>query len=361
MQHAATSRPIVPVILSGGAGTRLWPLSRPERPKQLLSLTAPETMLELTAARVADRSRFAAPLVVASARHQAEIGTQLARAGAADATLILEPAGRNTAPAIALAALVAEPNDLLLVMPSDHVIADVAAFHAAVTKAAPHARSGRLVTFGMTPTAPETGFGYIERGAALAPGVDAAARFVEKPDLATARAYVESGRFLWNAGIFLFRAGACTDALASHAPAVLGAARAAIEGASHSRQSITPDPQAFAAAPSVSIDVAVMERAGNVAVVPASMGWSDVGSWDALYDIAAKDANGSTLAGTGGGGVLAIDGRGLLVRAEDTQVTLIDVDDLIVVATPGSVLVMRRGLSQRVREAVDALTPKETS
>lgn len=342
---------ITPVILSGGAGTRLWPLSRPERPKQLLGLTGEETMLQLTAARVADRARFAAPVVVASAAHEAEIVAQLGQAGAADATLILEPAGRNTAPAIALAALTADPDALLLVMPSDHLITDLPAFHAAIDAATPFAREDWLLTFGMTPTAPETGFGYIERGDVLAPGVHRAARFVEKPDRATAETYLQTGNFFWNGGIFLLRAGALVDALAAYAPSVLDAVREAIAGGARSGHSLVPRASAFAAAPSVSIDVAVMERSDRVAVVPCAMGWSDVGSWDALYDVSPTDADRNALSGD----VNAIDAGGLLVRAEGLHVTCIDVHDLIVIATRDAVLIMPRGSSQRVREAVDAL------
>ena len=343
--------PITPVILSGGAGTRLWPLSRPERPKQFLALTGPETMLAMTAGRVADRARFAPPLVVASAAHRAEIAAQLADAGAGDATLILEPAGRNTAPAIALAALAAAPDALLLVMPSDHLITDPAAFHAAVEAGVSSARDGWLLTFGMTPTHPETGFGYIERGTELAPGVHRTRRFVEKPDLATAESYLAAGTFLWNGGIFLFRADAMIAALATHAPRVLDAARVAMAGAVRDGQAILPDAGAFGASPSISIDNAVMEGSDRVAVVPAAMGWSDVGSWDALYDVSPKDGRGNSL----GGDAHAIDAANLLIRAERVRVTCVGVQDLLVIADGDHVLVMPRGSSQRVREAVDAL------
>lgn len=348
--------PIIPVILSGGAGTRLWPLSRPEKPKQLLGLTGAETMLQLTAARVADRARFGPALVVASAAHEAEIVAQLSLAGAADATLILEPVGRNTGPAVALAALAADADDLILVMPSDHLIQDLDAFHAAIEAARPHAQAGWLLTFGMAPTAPETGFGYIERGEPIGDGVDAAARFVEKPDAETAQRYLETDRFLWNGGIFLMRASACIDAFARHAPEVLDAARKAVAGGARAERSFVPRASAFEASPSVSIDVAVMERAEKVAVVPASMGWSDVGSWDALYEVSDKDAEGSSL----GGDVIAIDCRDLLVRAEGIGVTAIDVHGLTVIATGDQILIMPRGVSQRVREAVDAREAKET-
>jgi len=261
---------ITPVILSGGSGTRLWPLSRPQRPKQLLPLTGAETMLQQTARRADDRSRFAAPLVVAGAAHEAEITAQLGAVGAGDATLILEPVGRNTAPAIALAALTAAPDALLLVMPSDHLISDAAAFHAAIDAGVPLALDGWLLTFGMAPAAPETGFGYIERGSALAPGVERAVRFVEKPNRVTAENYLQTGRFLWNGGIFLFRASAILDALGTFAPDVLDAARKAVAGAARSGPTLLPRASAFEASPSIAIDVAVMERSDRVAVVPCA-------------------------------------------------------------------------------------------
>ena len=352
--------PITPVILSGGSGSRLWPWSRPDRPKQFLPLTGPETMLAMTARRVADRRTFAPALVVGSAGHEAEIVAQLAGLGADEADgggtrLILEPAGRNTAPAIALAALAVDPDTLLLVMPSDHVVGDVPAFHAAVSSGVALAREGWLLTFGMAPTAPETGYGYIQRGPALRPGVHRAARFVEKPDRATAEAYLAAGDHLWNGGIFLFRAGAMLSALATHAPRVLDAARRAMAGATRRGRTLLPEAQAFAASPSISIDHAVMEASLSVAVIPVAMGWSDVGSWDALHEVAPKDAHGNSL----GGEVHAIDATDLLVRADGMRVTCIDVHGLTVIACAGQVLIMPRGSGQRVREAVDALNARK--
>ena len=342
---------VTPVILSGGSGTRLWPLSRAARPKQLLSLFAPETMLQLTAARFADPQRFAAPLIVANAGHADEIERQLARP---DARLILEPTGRNTAPAIALAALALPADALLLVCPSDHRVGDVPAFHRAVAAARPAADDGWLVTFGIHPTHPETGYGYIRRGGELMPGVFAAQGFVEKPDLETAKGYLASGDYSWNGGIFLFRADAYLQALATHAPDVLRAAQQAMAGVDGSGR-VHPDATAFSAAPSISIDYAVMEQAERVAVVPATMDWSDLGSWDALHQLAvetgAVDADGNALSGD----ALAIDADNNLLRAEGTLIAAVGVDNLIVVATPDAVLVLPRGESQRVKEAVDAL------
>lgn len=341
---------IVPVILSGGSGTRLWPMSRPEKPKQLLSLTARETMLQLTAAR-AHGDAFAAPVVVANVAHADEIEAQLSAAGHAPSHLILEPAGRNTAPAIALAALVAAPEAPLLIMPSDHVIEDRQAFHAAIHAALPLVSEGWLVTFGITPDAPETGYGYIKVGEEIAPGVNRVARFVEKPAREVAEAMLASGDHAWNGGIFLFRADAFLDALARHAPAILEAARASVAQARSEGTRLYPDADAFAASPSDSIDYAVMEKADRVAVVPVAMGWSDVGSWDALHTISQHDEGGNVMDGD----VVAIDTRNCLVRSDGGRVAIVGVEDLIVVASGGDLLILPRGRSQDVKLLLDAM------
>ena len=342
---------IVPIILSGGSGTRLWPLSRTGRPKQLLSLTAAETMLQLTAQRVPAGAGFGAPIIVANARHADMIEAQLAEAGVADARLILEPVARNTAPAIALAALALDREAPMLVMPSDHVIADPAAFRAAIAAALPLVEQGWLATFGITPDAPETGYGYIKRGAALADGVFRVERFVEKPDRATAEAYLAKGGYSWNGGIFLFTAGAFLDALAAHAPAMLDAAGAAMTAARHDGARIFPDDHAFAASPAQAVDYAVMEKADRVAVVPVEMGWSDVGSWDALHAI----LDGDEADNVHHGEVVAIDTKGCLIRSDGPLVAAVGVEDLIIIATPDAVLILPRGSSQEVRRAVERL------
>lgn len=338
---------VTPVILSGGSGTRLWPLSRTDHPKQFLALMGARTMLELTADRVADPNLFEPPVIVANPRHAGLVEEQVDAAGA---TLILEPHARNTAPAIALAALAA-PDRLLLIMPSDHLINDPAAFHTAVRAAVPVAAGGSLVTFGVRPSGPETAYGYIRRGAPLAPGVFEGEAFVEKPDRETAARYLAEGCYDWNAGIFLFLADVYLAALAASAPAMLAAARAAFEAARREGARIFPDPVSFARSPSDSIDYAVMEKAERFAVVPVEMDWSDVGSWEALHEVSARDDRGNAQAGA----VLAIDSRDCLLRSSGPRLVTLGIENLIVIATPDAVLVVPKNQSQRVKEAVDAL------
>jgi mannose-1-phosphate guanylyltransferase len=341
---------IIPVILSGGSGTRLWPLSRAARPKQMLDLTGSGSMLAMTAGRVADPHRFAAPWVVAGTGQAEAIEQALPALG----KLILEPAARNTAPAIALAALAAEPDDLLLILPSDQLIADAAGFRAAVARAAPYAREGWIVTFGMAPDRAETGYGYVERGAELGGGVHRAERFVEKPDAATAARYLAGGRHDWNGGIFLMRAGTYLDALEAHAPDIARAARAAMEAAPRDGLRIHPGEAAFARSPAVSIDYAVMEKAEKVAVAPVSVGWSDVGSWEALLEVSQRDVDGNALSGD----VIALGASGCLIRSDGPLVAAIGVEDLVVVATADAVLIVPKAESQRVKEIVEGLKEK---
>lgn len=357
---------IVPVILSGGAGTRLWPMSTPDLPKQMLALTAAQTMLQLTARRAQgalgtplahDGERFAAPIVVANARHAAMVEAQLADVAAAAQVLILEPVGRNTAPAIALAALASAGDAPLLVMPSDHVIADVPAFHAAIHAALPLVRDGWLVTFGIDPATPETGYGWIQVGDEIAGGVHRVARFVEKPPRAAAEAMLAAGDHAWNGGIFLFRADAYRAALALHDPAILAACQKAMDGARAEGIRLYPDAAAFAAAPSDSIDYAVMEKAERVAVVPVRMGWSDVGSWDALHEISDRDAAGNAHHGD----VVAIDTANCLVRSDGARIALVGVEDLIVVASGNDILILPRGRSQDVKRLIEEMKRMPTT
>ena len=342
---------IVPVILSGGSGTRLWPMSRPERPKQLLALTADKTMLQLTALRTSGE-RFAAPLVVANARHAELIEQQLQDGGTPAGLLVLEPMARNTAPAIALAAIAAGGGEQpLLVMPSDHVIEDAAAFHAAVQAALPLVSEGWLVTFGIKPDAPETGFGWIQVGETIGDGVHKVRRFVEKPPLDQAEAMLATGDHAWNGGIFLFRADMYLQALAQFAPGMLIAAQDAMTKAGRDGIRVLPDPEAFGASPDDSVDYAVMEKADRVAVVPVSMGWSDVGSWDALHAISDTDADGNAHHGE----VIAVETSNCLVRSDGARVAIVGVDDLIVVASGNDILIVPRGRSQEVKKLIEAM------
>ena len=338
---------VTPIILSGGSGTRLWPLSRAARPKQMLALTGDETMLLQTARRVGDPRLYRAPVVVAS---QDQAGVIEAALGGV-ARLILEPCARNTAPAIALAALAVAPEDVILVLPSDHLVRDAQGFAAAVRTGFPFARDGWIVTFGMTPDRPETGYGYIRRGDTIGEGIWAVDRFVEKPDAAAAASYLSQGGYDWNGGIFLMRAGTLIDGLARHAPEVLDAVRRAWAARREEGRLVRPGPAAFAEAPSLSIDYALMEKAERIAVIPVDVGWSDVGSWAALHALADKDESGNALAGD----VVAIDAAGCLIRSEGPLVAALGVEDLVVVATHDAIVIMPRDRSQEVRTIVERL------
>ena len=341
---------IWPVILSGGSGTRLWPLSRTQAPKQLLALTEARTMLQATAARFAAPG-YHPPLVVCGSDHADAIAGQLAGTGA---TLLVEPAARNTAAALALAALEVarrDPAGVMLAIPSDHVIADSQALRDAVARGLPVVADGWLATFGIVPDHAATGYGWIEIGAALADGVAAAVRFVEKPPRDAAEAMLAHGGFAWNGGLFLFRADVFLAALGDHAPDVLAAATAALAGATRGGDRIDPDGAAFAAAPAISIDYAVMEKAARVAVIPVSMGWSDIGAWDAVRAHGPADADGNVVRGP----AVLDDTHGCLVRSEGPLIAMLGVSDLIVVATGDAVLVAHADAAQNVRRVVAAL------
>lgn len=343
---------ITPVILSGGGGTRLWPMSTPATPKQFLALTGERTMFQMTVARVADRSRFAAPIIVANAAHADLVEAQLAAIGVTDAVLLLEPCARNTAPAIALAALAqADPTAPMLVMPSDHIIADPAAFAATTAALLPLVGDGWLATYGIHPTGAETGYGYIQLGDVQAEGVHAVKRFVEKPDAPRAAAMIAAGDHVWNGGIFLFRADVYLGVIAVHAPEILAAVQAAMAKAVHTAGRIYPEQTAFAACPADSIDYAVMEKAakesgGRVAVARVNMGWSDVGSWDSLHAIGTRDDAGNAIIGN----VRLSEARGNLIHADTVRVSVHGISDLIVVANGSEVMILPRGTSQKVRD-----------
>lgn len=337
---------IIPVILSGGGGTRLWPMSTPETPKQFLALTGERTMFQLTALRVNDRDTFAAPIIVANAAHAELVADQLAAIGITDATILLEPCARNTAPAIALAALaVASPDSVLLVMPSDHVITDAPAFHAATAALLPQVLDGWLATYGINPTGPETGYGYIQMGAGISESVQSVKSFVEKPDAARAAEMIATGDHVWNGGIFLFRADIYLEMMAKFAPEMAEAAAAAMAGAERSANLVRPDHDRFAACPSDSIDYAIMEKATQVAVAPVSMGWSDVGSWDALHELGSKDEAGNVASGN----VRIDQSNGNLIHADGVRISVHGIDDLLIIANGKEVMIMPRGTSQNVR------------
>lgn len=346
---------IVPVILSGGSGTRLWPVSRESFPKQLWPLVSERTLLQETALR-AHGSGFAPPVIVCNQEHRFLIAEQLRVAGVEHAQIVLEPVGRNSAPAIAAAAcLVAEtrPDAVLWMLAADHAIADVAALHACLDVAAKAARAGHVVTFGMHPTAPETGYGYIQLGAPLpdAAGAFAVARFVEKPDAGTAARLVADGQHRWNSGMFVFTARTLLDEMQRHAPDVLAAVQAAVRKRTVDLDFIRLDADEFAASPSISLDYAVAERTSRAAVVPAELGWSDVGSWNALWELGGKDADGNVAIGD----VLLEHARNCYVRSDGMLAAVVGLDDAIVVVTTDAVLAMHRDRAQDVKAIVERL------
>lgn len=345
---------IVPVILSGGSGTRLWPVSTPAAPKQFQPLTGDASMFAQTLGRAVDRARFAAPLVVCGPAHVAHVETDLTAAGIADGRIIVEPAARNTAPAIALAALACPPDAVMLVMPADHVMTDVPAFVAAIEAALPAVGAGALATFGIAPSHPETGYGYIAAGDALedTPGVRTVRRFVEKPRRDKAEAMLAEGGHYWNAGIFLMRADRFLAELERQQPAMAAACAAAMDGARTKGGQIHPDADAFLSSPSDSIDYAVMEGAERVVVAPVDPGWSDVGGWAALHDLGDKDEGGNVRIGE----VIAVDAAGNYLRAcKGKRVAVVGISDLIVVTHGDDILIVPKNRAQEVKAIVEYL------
>ena len=351
-----------PVLLSGGSGTRLWPLSREAYPKQFLPLAGEDTMLQATWRRVAELADRA-PIVVANEEHRFLVAEQLRLIDAPRAAIVLEPVGRNTAPAIAAAALQASADGddpLLLVLPSDHVVRDAAAFRDAVRMAAAAAEQGALVTFGIVPTVAETSFGYIHAEAAPTGTADGAVRrvlrFVEKPDAATAQAYLDAGGYYWNSGMFLFRASRYLAELGRLRPDILAASSAAFAAARRDGDFVRLDSDAFAACPAESIDYAVMEHTDAAMVLPVDIGWNDVGSWSALWDVAERDGDGNARHGD----VIAVDSRNSYVHAR-RLVALVGVDDMVVVETDDAVLVARKDKVQQVKDVVARLRQDQRS
>ena len=345
-----------PLVLSGGSGSRLWPMSRRLLPKQFLPLVSERSLLQDTVMRLQGVQSARAPIVVSNSEHRFLVAEQLREIGVKPDVQVLEPVGRNTAPAVAVAALYVQsrqPDACLFVLPSDQLIQDVPAFHSAIATALPMAAGGSLVTFGITPRGPVTGYGYIERGEPISEGKGTfrVKRFVEKPDLETARGYVSSGRFFWNSGMFVFQARRFLEELQRFRPDIAAATKAAWEAGTSDLDFLRLDSAAFEACPSDSVDYAVMERTSASVMVQADIGWSDVGSWAALWETGKKDERQNVAHGD----VDLRDAKGCYVRAESRLVSVLGAKDLVIVETDDAVLVADKARSQEVKEVVDTL------
>ncbi len=350
---------LTPVLMAGGVGSRLWPVSREAYPKQYLPLAGEQSMLQDTLDRL-NGMEIAAPLIVCNEEHRFIVAEQLRQQGRQAGAIVLEPVGRNTAPAVAVAALCALEHDTeatLLVLSADHVIQNVAAFQQAVATAMPFAADGKLATFGIVPTHPDTGYGYIRRGTALNGSIFDIDRFVEKPDAATATEYVDSGEYYWNSGMFLMRADVYLSELEQHAPDILAATRAALAASQGDLEFVRLDADAFAASPSDSIDYAVMEHTREGVVIGLDCGWSDVGAWSALWDVGEQDEHGNVLSGD----VLVNACNNSYIRSDSRLVAATGVDDLVVVETADAVLVADRRRVEDVKSLVTHLKSKERS
>ena len=343
-----------PVIMAGGSGSRLWPLSRQLNPKQFLRLTSDKvSMLQQTIERL-EGIEITQPLLICNEEHRFLAAEQLRQIGYKKASIILEPVGRNTAPAIALAALqltAKGDNPLMLVLAADHLISDTEAFHQSIRQALPLAKSGKLVTFGIVPTKAETGYGYIEQGESLGNNGFSVARFVEKPDHITAEQYLASGKFFWNSGMFLFHAQRYLDELKTFQPEILEACIKAMQSPTHDLDFTRVDAEAFAACPDDSIDYAVMEKTSDAAMVTLDAGWSDIGSWSALWEVSDKDSNGNSLVGD----VMALDTTNSLIRSDSRLIATVGVSDLIIVETKDALLVAHKNSVQDVKKIVERI------
>ncbi|WP_342774325.1 mannose-1-phosphate guanylyltransferase/mannose-6-phosphate isomerase [Desulfobotulus mexicanus] len=343
---------IVPVILAGGSGSRLWPLSRQLHPKQLIALNSSHTMLQETVLRLSRLSEAADPIVICNDDHRFMVAEQLREVGVKPGAILLEPEGRNTAPAIGVCSIEAASryaDPILLILPADHFIADPAAFIEAVRKGAGEAEMDKLITFGIVPDGPETGYGYIQKGNALDSGAFEIKRFVEKPDLETAESYVASKDYLWNSGMFLFKASAILKEFHSLVPEILSACEAARKKASVDLDFIRLDAQSFHVSPSDSIDYAIMEKTEKGLMVPMEAGWSDLGSWEALWQVGEKDLKSNVTHGD----VLTHDVHNSFLHAESRMIAAVGLENHIVVETPDAVLVSPRDRVQDVRKMVE--------
>ena len=345
---------IVPVILSGGSGTRLWPLSRKQYPKQYLPLAGDNTMLQETILRLNGLENLTDPIIVCNADHRFLVAEQCQQIDIKNPTILLEPIGRNTAPAIAAAALqsIKDSNDaVLLVLSADHVIQDVEVFHQAINIASNQARSGKLATFGIVPTDANTGYGYIKSSKDNADGAYKVEEFVEKPDLQTAQSYLEQGNYLWNSGMFMFKIDTFISELTTHSPDIVKSVNNAINNAEQDLDFIRLDKQAFESSPSDSIDYALMEKSDNVVVVPLDAQWNDIGDWSSLYDIGTKDNNGNVIQGD----VFTEETTNTYINANHHMVATIGVQDLVIIDTPNATLISAKDKAQEVKKIVEQL------
>jgi len=345
---------IVPVILSGGSGTRLWPLSRKQYPKQYLPLVGDNTMLQETILRLSGLDDLAEPIIICNEDHRFIVAEQCQQINITNPTILLEPIGRNTAPAIAAAALQAQKiseDSILLVLSADHVIQDIEAFHQAINIASKQAQDGKLVTFGIVPTEANTGYGYIKSTINETGGAYQVEEFVEKPDAKTAESYLEQGNYLWNSGMFMFQANTLVDELSEYSPNIVISVIDAVRKSKQDLDFIRLDEKSFKSSPSDSIDCALMEKSNNVVVVPLDAQWSDVGSWSALYDIGEKDNNGNVIKGD----VVTKDTKNTYINANHHMVTTLGVENLIVVDTPDATFIATQDKAQEVKAIVELL------
>ena len=345
---------IVPVILSGGSGTRLWPLSRKQYPKQYLPLVSDNTMLQETILRLSGLDNLAEPIIICNEEHRFIVAEQCQQINITNPTILLEPIGRNTAPAIAAAAIQAQKiseDSMLLVLSADHVIKDVNEFHKAIDIAFKQAQKAKLVTFGIVPTEANTGYGYIKSAINETGGAYQVEEFVEKPDAKTAKSYLEKGNYLWNSGMFMFQANTLVDELSKHSPNIVISVIDAVRKSKQDLDFIRLDEKSFKSSPSDSIDCALMEKSNNVVVVPLDAQWSDVGSWSALYDIGEQDNNGNVIKGD----VIAKDTRNTYINADHHMIVTLGIENLIVVDTPDATFIATQDKAHEVKAIVRSL------